>query len=89
MGVFEGANRILRERSPLLVFECENRHLESGNVLDVFEYLNALGYSGQFVCGKALRPLSEFDPSRHQKQQGDRFWDAKDYYNNFVFQKKN
>ncbi|MDD5475308.1 MAG: FkbM family methyltransferase [Syntrophales bacterium] len=86
--VFEGARRILREQSPLLVFECENRHLESGDVWDVFRCLFELGYDGKFVCGRKLRPLSEFDASVHQKQTGDRFWDRKDYYNNFVFRKK-
>jgi len=85
--VFEGATRILTQQSPLLVFECENRHLETGSVFDVFRYLNGLGYTGEFVCGSVLRPLDEFDPSIHQKQTGHRFWDAKDYYNNFVFRK--
>ncbi|MFN0021096.1 MAG: FkbM family methyltransferase [Pirellulaceae bacterium] len=85
--VFQGATRILTEQSPLLVFECENRHLETGSVHDVFRFLENLGYSGEFVCGRRLRPLAEFDASVHQKQAGDKFWDAKDYYNNFVFRK--
>jgi len=87
MSVFEGAARILTQQSPLLVFECENRHLESGTVFDVFRHLGELGYSGEFVCRKRLRPLIEFDPAVHQKQEGPRFWDAKDYCNNFVFKK--
>jgi FkbM family methyltransferase len=88
LGVFEGANRILTTQSPLLVFECENRHLELGSVLDVFRHLKQLGYQGEFVRGNTLRPLDEFDPAIHQKQTAGRFWDAKDYYNNFVFRKK-
>jgi FkbM family methyltransferase len=87
-GVFEGAHRILTTQSPLLVFECENRHLENGSVQDVFRYLDQLGYAGEFICGNRLRPLAEFDPRIHQKQTGERFWDAKDYYNNFVFRKR-
>jgi len=86
--LFEGATRILTQQSPLLVFECENRHLETGTVLDVFRYLEGLGYAGEFVRGRALRPLAEFDPSIHQKQIGPRYWDAKDYCNNFVFRKR-
>ena len=86
--VFKGATRFLAEQSPVLVFECENRHLESGSVLDIFGHLRELGYSGEFVCGRALRPLEEFDPAIHQRQAGARFWDARDYYNNFVFRKK-
>ncbi|HET57468.1 MAG TPA: FkbM family methyltransferase [Deltaproteobacteria bacterium] len=86
--VFEGARRILNDQSPLLVFECERRHLESGDVFDVFQILLDLGYEGDFVCGGRLRPLEEFDPSVHQKAIGERFWDRKDYCNNFVFRKK-
>lgn len=87
LGVFQGAKRILTQQSPLLLFECEGRHLESNTVFEVFEYLNELGYSGKFVCGKTLIPLSEFKPSVHQKQDGDRFWDHKDYCSNFIFTK--
>ena len=36
LGVFKGAERILRRHAPLLVFECENRHLAPGHVGDVF-----------------------------------------------------
>ncbi len=85
--VFQGAQRILREQAPLLVFECENRHLEKGSVRDVFQYLAQYGYSGSFIQGNRLRPLSEFDPAVHQKQTGERFWDARDYCNNFVFKR--
>jgi FkbM family methyltransferase len=85
--VFNGAERILREQSPLLIFECENRHLSGARVEDVFAYLNALGYAGHFVAGNRLVPVSMFDAAVHQKQDGDRFWKAKDYFNNFVFSK--
>ena len=88
LGLFQGATRILKQHGPLLVFECENRHMETGGVQDVFRYLEGLGYSGRFVHGRELRPLAEFDASIHQRQVGDRFWDAKDYYNNFVFEKR-
>ncbi|MEK7707637.1 MAG: FkbM family methyltransferase [Verrucomicrobiota bacterium] len=87
LNVFKGAEVILRRHSPLLVFECEIRHLESGSVFDVFAFLTGLGYSGEFVCGRRLCPIAEFRPEVHQKQAGERFWDAKDYCNNFVFRK--
>jgi FkbM family methyltransferase len=87
MDAFKGATRILTQQSPLLIFECENRHLDTGTVLDVFAYLKNLGYTGQFIRGKTLQPLDKFDPAIHQKQTGDRFWDPPDYYNNFVFRK--
>jgi len=37
--VLKGAERILRQHAPLLVFECENRHLAPSNVGDVFPTL--------------------------------------------------
>jgi FkbM family methyltransferase len=85
--VFQGALRILTEQSPLLVFECEQRHLDQGTVYDVFSYLHGLGYGGAFVQGKGLTPLAEFRVEKHQRQTAGSFWDAKDYHNNFVFAK--
>lgn len=85
--VFKGAERILSEQSPLLVFECESRHLEGKTVQDVFAYLTSLGYSGSFVAGNRLLPVSAFAPSVHQKADSEWFWKEKDYYNNFIFSK--
>lgn len=88
MDVFKGANRILKSQSPLVVFECENRHLESGSVFDVFAYLHELNYDGEFICRHELRPIKEFNPDLHQKRVGEGFGDARNYCNNFVFRKK-
>jgi len=88
MEVFKGANRILKSQSPLLIFECENRHLQSGSVLDVFAYLHELNYDGEFICRHELKPIQEFNPDLHQKSVGERFWEARDYCNNFVFRKR-
>jgi FkbM family methyltransferase len=87
LGVLKGAERILRQHAPLLVFECENRHLAPGSVQDVFSYLEGLGYEGRFVCGNQLFPICEFDAAVHQRQDGEWFWKSKDYCNNFVFAK--
>jgi FkbM family methyltransferase len=86
-GVLKGAERILRQHAPLLVFECENRHLAPGNVHDVFSYLSGLGYQGSFVCRNQLLPISKFDAAVHQRQDGDWFWKSRDYCNNFIFSK--
>lgn len=84
--ILKGAERILRQHAPLLVFECENRHLApSGNVRDVFSYLEGLGYRGSFVCRNRLLPISQFDAAVHQNQHGEWFWKSKDYCNNFIF----
>ena len=85
--VLRGAERILRQHSPLLVFECENRHLAPGKVQDVFSYLESLGYEGSFVCGNQVLPISGFDALVHQRQHGEWFWKSKDYCNNFIFRK--
>jgi FkbM family methyltransferase len=83
--VLKGAERILRTCAPILVFECENRHLESGTVKDTFSYLENLGYEGRFICRNRILPISKFDPSLHQRQDGEWFWKNKDYCNNFIF----
>lgn len=85
--VLKGAERILRQHAPLLVFECENRHLAFGNMERLFSYLKGLGYEGSFVCRGWLLPISEFAAAIHQRQDGERFWKSKDYCNNFIFRK--
>jgi FkbM family methyltransferase len=85
--VFKGAERILRQHAPLLVFECENRHLAPGRVQDVFSWLEALGYQGSFVSRNRVLPIAQFDAAVHQRQDGEWFWKRRDYCNNFVFRK--
>jgi FkbM family methyltransferase len=85
LDVFKGAERILRESRPLLIFECEQRHLQQGTVADCFQYLEGLGYRGEFISGGSTLPVSQFDPAKHQKNDVERFWDAKGYCNNFIF----
>ena len=85
--VFEGAARILEESSPLLVFECENRHLEKGSVDDVLSYLRDCGYDGHFIQRNRLVPARRFDDTVHQQEIGERFFTHKDYCNNFIFRK--
>jgi FkbM family methyltransferase len=86
-GVFKGAEWTLRQHAPLLVFECENRHLAPGNVQDVFSYLESLGYEGSFACDNQVLPISRFDAAVHQRQDREWFWKSKDYCNNFIFRK--
>jgi len=87
LGLLKGGERILRRQAPLLIFECENRHLTSGDVGEVFSYLAGLGYEGSFVCRNRLLPISQFDAAVHQRQNGEWFWKSKDYCNNFIFRK--
>lgn len=84
--IFQGAQRILRESRPVLVFECENRHLATGSVADVVALLGSFGYEGAFFDPDgALRPVAQFDAGVHQRQHKARFWDDPAYCNNFVF----
>jgi FkbM family methyltransferase len=83
--VFRGAQRILRAHRPTLVFECEARHLTRHRMTDVFAFLQDLGYAGRFFALDGLRPLDQFDVAQHQRSEGDRFWDRREYRNNFLF----
>ena len=85
LSVLKGAQGLITHHKPTIVCECEERHLTSGSVSDVIEYVQSMGYASFFCDGAELRPACQFIPSVHQRQNGERFWDAKDYYNNFVF----
>lgn len=85
LDVFRGADRLLREDRPVLLFECEQRHLKIGSVMDCFRHLEARGYAGQFIQNGRLKPVAEFDLAVHQSQVGERFWRHPDYSNNFLF----
>ena len=78
--VFRGAQRLLTEARPCLLFECERRHRKSGRVDDVFSWLQALGYRGFFIDRGGPRDIEEFDPGKHQSSNDD-----PGYVNNFVF----
>jgi len=78
--VFRGAERLLAEVRPCLLFECERRHRRSGRVDDVFDWLHGQGYVGFFIDRDGARDIAEFDAAKHQASQ-----DAPDYVNNFLF----
>ena len=83
--VFRGAERTLRRDHPVLLFERERRHLPRSSLAAVFDYLRSLGYRGWFFGPSGLTPVEEFRPAIHQPERPGRYWDAKDYYNNFAF----
>ncbi len=85
LAVIRGAQHILSRHRPIVVCESEQRHMSQGHVTDLFELMEKIGYSGQFVDAGVLRPLSDFIPAVHQSEQGDRFWDQPHYCNNFIF----
>lgn len=85
LAVLRGAAGVLSRYKPVVVLECEARHLTNATVLDVVHFVENLGYRGFFIQRGNLQPVSGFDPDIHQKSEGERFWDSKDYCNNFVF----
>lgn len=85
LSVLQGAANIIARHKPVIVCECEQRHLRNSSVTTVLEFVCSFGYRGFFSTGKRILPISEFDPGLHQKQIGENFWNARDYYNNFIF----
>lgn len=83
--VFRGAADILREDRPVLLFECEARHLPGSSPSVVFDFLHGLGYRGYLFYATGLLPVVHFRPDVHQPVRPGRYWDAKDYFNNFAF----
>jgi FkbM family methyltransferase len=83
--VFRGAREVLARDHPVLLFECEQRHLPGSSVAAVFDFLRELGYEGWFFHASGLTPVERFRPEIHQPRREGRYWDAKDYYNNFAF----
>jgi FkbM family methyltransferase len=85
MAVLKGAEGLLRRDHPVLLFECERRHMPGSSPAAVFDYLQGLGYRGWFFGPSGLTPVEQFRPDIHQPVRPGRYWDAKDYYNNFAF----
>jgi len=83
--VFQGARRLLERDHPVLLFECEQRHLPGSSPSAVFDDLRALGYRGYLFHSSGLLPVAEFSVAQHQPVRPGRYWDAKDYFNNFAF----
>jgi FkbM family methyltransferase len=84
LSALQGATRVLATHRPLVVCECEARHMTHGNVATVLGFFRDHGYDGHFVCQGRLLPVSQFDAAVHQKTGGERFWDAPGYCNNFI-----
>jgi FkbM family methyltransferase len=85
LSVFRGAERVLERDRPILLFECEARHLAGKAPAGVFAFLAERGYRGFFFSRAGLRPVAEFDPAVHQRRAPGRFWKAPGYVNNFLF----
>ncbi len=78
--VFDASRDVLAQYRPTILVEWEERHSqgEFGGVQGMKTIFDPLNYRIRFFQGGVLRPLSEFDASKHQVLgQGE-------YCNNFV-----
>jgi FkbM family methyltransferase len=89
LSVFKGGDALIARDNPVILFECEARHLVRHSMEDVFDHLKKAGYEGFFLTKRQLISLSKFEATLHQKRQKDRFWDEPDYFNNFLFTPRN
>ena len=85
LAVLEGARATIERCRPALLIEIEERHAENG-IAVVEDYLRKLGYSGYFLDGAGIRPMSLFDAAGDQDlsslRQSVR---VARYVNNFIF----
>lgn len=77
--VFRGAEAILREDRPMLIFDCEARHHFMNTPEDVLAYLYDIGYEGTFFLDGMAHDAADFDSQIHQDRN------AKSYAYSFVF----
>ena len=78
--VFKGASGLLHTHRPKILFECEARFVGELQLWETFQFLQGIGYTGYFIMGKKVQPLSLFDPLSHQDIS--QFV----YCNNFIFE---
>jgi FkbM family methyltransferase len=77
--VFQGAQQLLVKDRPVLMFECEQRHLRDRQTHQVFTYLQDIGYEGKCFFRGQTHPLERSQKDQHQDPLAD------DYINNFCF----
>ena len=85
--MLSGAKELFETKAPSVLIECEQRHIKNGSVQEVISFFISRGYEGYFFSEKELIPVERFDPLKHQKMDGQRFWELRGYVNNFFFTK--
>lgn len=83
--VLAGAVEVLEKHRPVVVCECEERHLTRGTVHDLLSWMSDKGYDATFVLRGRLVDAQEFNPAIHQRDTGGDYWNLPAYANNFVF----
>lgn len=67
--MFQGAEQVLAEDRPILLFECCEQFHPDGGVERVFSFLRRFRYEGCFFLNNRTVPLSHFRPE-HQRRHG-------------------
>ena len=85
LNVIKGALGIINKYHPVIVLECEQRHLIDNTVEEIIDFIIALDYEGFFIQNKKLISIENFVASEHQATDLGAYWDSKNYCNNFIF----
>jgi len=80
LNILNGGIETLKKFHPKIHVEIEIRHAGTDNVNKTFRLFEELGYSGYFVHGRNIIPLSGFSLQTNQNTA-----DKKNYCNNFLF----
>ena len=83
LAILKGALATLKREKPVLLVEIEQRH-STLPIRDTFNWLEALGYKGQFFYEGALKGLEHFSVDSMQTGSLQRNTDTP-YVNNFIF----
>ena len=84
LDVLKGGQQVLRKFKPIISLESEARHCGEDNVINVFKFLDDLGYAGYFFNGESMLSLDCFDIQKYQLNR-----DKKNYVNYIFFIPKN
>jgi FkbM family methyltransferase len=81
--VIAGAKDILLKHKPILLVECESRHIGKAAFENLIHQLINHGYKAYFFWQKKKLPFEQFDLSIHQNTE---IITKDNYANNFVFE---
>lgn len=87
LSVLKGMQQTLDEIKPILIVECENRHIKDHTVFDVFNFILERKYKGFYYHDGIKKNLSTFDIFRDQTSfiESNKKLDT-DYIANFIFE---
>ena len=81
LALLKGSIQVLKQYKPKILVEIEARHVGKSKAIETFSFLEELGYSGFFIQGTHLIPITDFSFDHHQTLS-----DKRNYCNNFVFE---